>query len=156
MNHAAEMIERSKPELRTFIGRREVMEDEISLTTVRRIAKVPRTRCSIWNPPGSSRDRSCRRTGFRCASATTRLSAISAPTGPPTRACSCPMISCSEAALPHLPGRLTGFAARLMRPLRVGDPPKGCGAAARGGPMACRGVDEEDYDCAAVELECAA
>jgi 3-methylfumaryl-CoA hydratase len=40
MNHAAEMIASSMPELNTWIGRREVVEDEISLTSVRRIAAM--------------------------------------------------------------------------------------------------------------------
>jgi 3-methylfumaryl-CoA hydratase len=61
-----------------------------------------------------------------------------------------------EAALPHLPGRLTGFEARLTRPLWVGDPLKLFGAAARDGRMSCWGVDGEGYHCAAVELECGA
>jgi 3-methylfumaryl-CoA hydratase len=40
MNRGAEMIARSMPELMTWIGRREVVEDEISLTAVRRIAAM--------------------------------------------------------------------------------------------------------------------
>jgi 3-methylfumaryl-CoA hydratase len=60
-----------------------------------------------------------------------------------------------EAALAHLPGRLTGFAARLTRPLWVGDPLTVCGAAARDGRMACWGADKDGHHCAGVELECA-
>ena len=40
MARAAEMIEASMPELRTWIGRRQVVEDEIALTIVRRIAAM--------------------------------------------------------------------------------------------------------------------
>ena len=61
-----------------------------------------------------------------------------------------------EAALPHLPGRLTGFEARLTRPQWVGDPLTVFGAAARDGRMSFWGVDREGYRCAAVEWECGA
>ena len=59
MNHAADMIERSMPELRTWIGRREVVEDELSLTTVQRIAAglAPGERSALprpVGPPGAS------------------------------------------------------------------------------------------------------
>ena len=37
---ATEMIAASMPELRTWIGRRQVIEDDIALTTVRRIAAM--------------------------------------------------------------------------------------------------------------------
>lgn len=61
-----------------------------------------------------------------------------------------------DAALPHLAGRLTGFTARLTRPLWVGDPLTVQGSASRGGRMACWAVDRDGYQCAAVELEHAA
>ena len=48
-----------------------------------------------------------------------------------------------------------GFAARLTRPLRFGEPLTVCGAAARDGRMPCWGVGKEGYHCAAIELECA-
>ena len=40
MMSATEMIAASMPELRTWIGRRQVVEDDIALTTVRRIAAM--------------------------------------------------------------------------------------------------------------------
>jgi 3-methylfumaryl-CoA hydratase len=58
-----------------------------------------------------------------------------------------------DAALPHLTGRLTGFEARLMRPLWVGDRVTAQGGAAHGGRMSCWGVDKDGHQCAAVELE---
>ena len=58
-----------------------------------------------------------------------------------------------DAALPHLPGRLTGFEARLTRPLWVGDHITVQGGAARDGRMSCWGVDKDGHQCAAVELE---
>ena len=58
MTTAAETIEASMPELRTWIGRRQVVEDEIGLTTVRRIAAM-----LDLDPGCSSQERSCRRTG---------------------------------------------------------------------------------------------
>jgi len=61
-----------------------------------------------------------------------------------------------DAALPHLAGRLTGFTARLTRPLWVGDPLTVQGSAERGGRMACWAVGRDGYQCAAVELEHAA
>ena len=38
MQTAAETIDAAMPELRSWIGRRQIVEDEIGLTTVRRIA----------------------------------------------------------------------------------------------------------------------
>jgi 3-methylfumaryl-CoA hydratase len=58
-----------------------------------------------------------------------------------------------DAALPHLPGRLTGFEARLTRPLWVGDRVTAQGGGAHSGRMSCWGVDKDGYQCAAVELE---
>jgi 3-methylfumaryl-CoA hydratase len=40
MTSAAKVIEAAMPELRTWIGRRQVVDDEIALTTVRRIAAM--------------------------------------------------------------------------------------------------------------------
>ena len=61
-----------------------------------------------------------------------------------------------DAALPHLAGRLTGFKARLTRPLWVGDQMTVQGGMARDGRMSCWGVDKDGFHCAAVELEYAA
>jgi 3-methylfumaryl-CoA hydratase len=58
-----------------------------------------------------------------------------------------------DAALPHLKGRLTGFEARLTRPLWVGDRLMAQGSAAHDGRMSCWGVDKGGHQCAAVELE---
>jgi 3-methylfumaryl-CoA hydratase len=58
-----------------------------------------------------------------------------------------------DAALPHLPGRLTSFEARLTRPLWVGDRVTVQGGAAQSGRMSCWGVDKDGFQCAAVELE---
>ena len=58
-----------------------------------------------------------------------------------------------DAALPHLKGRLTGFEARLTRPLWVGDRLIAQGSAAHDGRMSCWGVDKDGHQCAAVELE---
>ena len=139
MNHAAEMIERSMPGLRTWIGRREVVEDEISLTTVERIAAglAPGERNVLPRPVGPASD---------AASQAFEL-------GQPL-VFRCSAITCNAHRM-H-PGRLTGFAARLTRPLWVGEPPTVCGAAPCDGRMAGWGVDKEGYHCAAVELECAA
>jgi 3-methylfumaryl-CoA hydratase len=60
-----------------------------------------------------------------------------------------------DAALPHLPDRLTGFRARLTRPLWVGDRVTAQGGRARDGGMSCWGVDKDGHQCAVVELECA-
>jgi 3-methylfumaryl-CoA hydratase len=291
MNHAAEMIARSMPELRTWIGRREVVEDEISLTTVRRIAAMldleparfvagsplpphwfslffhnnamqrdigpdGHANKGVFLPPiplprrmGAGRRAKIMgalvagkparrvaevvgitpkvgRTGslivltmrhtiedehrtiavedvdavYREGIAPGERNVLPRPVGPPGDAAWSKAFELShalvfrysaitwnahrihydadyarreegypqvvqnggltlqliiEAALPHLPGRLTGFAARLTRPLWVGDLLRVCGAAARDGRMACWGVDKEGYHCAAVELECA-
>jgi 3-methylfumaryl-CoA hydratase len=61
-----------------------------------------------------------------------------------------------DAALPHLAGRLSGFEARLTRPLWVGDRVIVQGSAAHNGRMSCWGVDKDGYQCAALELEYAA
>ena len=58
-----------------------------------------------------------------------------------------------DAALPHLAGRLTGYRARLTRPLWVGDRVTAAGAAPREGWMSCWGVDQDGYQCAVVDLE---
>src|SRR5262245_20444595 len=58
-----------------------------------------------------------------------------------------------DAALPYLKGRLTGYQARLTRPLWVGDCLIAQGSAARAGRMSCWGVDKDGHQCAAVELE---
>jgi hydroxyacyl-ACP dehydratase HTD2-like protein with hotdog domain len=58
-----------------------------------------------------------------------------------------------DAALPQLPGRLTGFEARLMRPLWVGDRVTAQGGAAHSCRKSCWGVDKDGHQCAAVELE---
>ena len=58
-----------------------------------------------------------------------------------------------DAALPHLPGRLTGFEARLTRPLWVGSRLTVQGASARDGSLSCRGLDADGYLCADVTLE---
>ena len=58
-----------------------------------------------------------------------------------------------DAALPHLAGRLTGFEARLTRPLWVGDRVTVEGSVAQKGRMSCWGVDKDGHHCAAVELE---
>jgi 3-methylfumaryl-CoA hydratase len=61
-----------------------------------------------------------------------------------------------DAALPHITGRLSGFEARLTRPLWVGDRLTVEGGAAHDGRMSCWGVDKDGYQCAAAELEYAA
>ncbi|MBB5690939.1 hypothetical protein GXW77_00700 [Roseomonas alkaliterrae] len=61
-----------------------------------------------------------------------------------------------DAALKRAPGRLTGFTARLTRPLWVGDTVTLCGAAPSGGRMACWAADKDGHLCAAMELEFAA
>jgi 3-methylfumaryl-CoA hydratase len=58
-----------------------------------------------------------------------------------------------DAALPQLKGTLTGFEARLTRPLWVGDRLIAQGGPAQAGRMSCWGVDKDRYQCAAVELE---
>ncbi len=58
-----------------------------------------------------------------------------------------------DAALPRLPGRLTGFEARLTRPLWVGDRFTVQGGVACNGRMSCWGVDKDGCQCAAVDLE---
>ena len=57
-----------------------------------------------------------------------------------------------DAALPHLDGHLTGFEARLTRPLWVGDRVTVQGTAVSDGRMACWGVDKDGHHCAAAEL----
>jgi 3-methylfumaryl-CoA hydratase len=57
-----------------------------------------------------------------------------------------------DAALPYLKGRLTGFEARLTRPLWVGDRLMVQGGKAHDGRLSCWGVDKDGYQCAAVEL----
>lgn len=61
-----------------------------------------------------------------------------------------------DAALKRAPGRLTGFTARLRRPLWVGDTVTLCGAAPSGGRMACWAADKDGHLCATMELEFAA
>jgi 3-methylfumaryl-CoA hydratase len=61
-----------------------------------------------------------------------------------------------DAALPHLPGRLTGFEARLTRPLWVGGRLTVAGRLAREGALACWGADRDGHLCASVTLEHAA
>jgi 3-methylfumaryl-CoA hydratase len=61
-----------------------------------------------------------------------------------------------DAALKRAPGRLTGFTARLTRPLWVGDTVTLCGAAPSGGRMACWAADKDGHLCATMELEFAA
>jgi 3-methylfumaryl-CoA hydratase len=58
-----------------------------------------------------------------------------------------------DAALPHLKGKLSGFEARLTRPLWVSDRLIAEGGAAQAGRMSCWGVDKDGYQCATVELE---
>ena len=58
-----------------------------------------------------------------------------------------------DAALPYLKGKLSGFEARLTRPLWVGDRLIAQGSAAHAGRMSCWGVDKDGYQCAVVELE---
>ncbi len=59
-----------------------------------------------------------------------------------------------DAALPHLAGPLTGFEARLTRPLWVGDTVTVQGSLCRDGRMACWGVDQDGHHCAEAELAC--
>lgn len=61
-----------------------------------------------------------------------------------------------EAAVPRLPGALTGFSVRLMRPLWVGDPVTISGAAPAGGRAACWAVDKDGAQAASLDLEYAA
>ncbi|MFN6956853.1 MAG: hypothetical protein ACK4PG_18845 [Acetobacteraceae bacterium] len=61
-----------------------------------------------------------------------------------------------DAALKRAPGRLTGFTARLTRPLWVGDTVTLCGAAPSSGRMACWAADKDGHLCAMMELEFAA
>ena len=56
-----------------------------------------------------------------------------------------------DAALPRLHGRLTGFEARLTRPLWVGDQVTIQGGKAEGGKLACWGVDKDGAHCATLE-----
>jgi 3-methylfumaryl-CoA hydratase len=58
-----------------------------------------------------------------------------------------------DAALPYLKGKLSGFEARLTRPLWVSDRLIAQGSAAHAGRMSCWGVDKDGYQCAVVELE---
>lgn len=58
-----------------------------------------------------------------------------------------------DAAVGKLPGRLTGFSARLTRPLWVGDPVTIQGAAPRDGRLACWGVDKDGAHCATLDAE---
>ena len=61
-----------------------------------------------------------------------------------------------DAALKRAPGRLTGFTARLARPLWVGDTVTLCGAALSGGKMECWAADKDGHLCARMDLEFAA
>jgi len=58
-----------------------------------------------------------------------------------------------DAALKRAPGRLTGFTARLARPLWVGDTVRLCGTAPSGGKMECWAADKDGYLCARMDLE---
>lgn len=61
-----------------------------------------------------------------------------------------------DAAVEKLPGRLTGFSARLTRPLWVGDSVTIQGGAAKDGRLACWGIDKDGAHCATLEAEYAA
>lgn len=56
-----------------------------------------------------------------------------------------------DAALPRLPGPLTGFEARLTRPLWVGNSVTIQGGPAEDGRMSCWGVDKDGAHCATLE-----
>jgi len=57
-----------------------------------------------------------------------------------------------DAAMTRAPGRLTGFPARLARPLWVGDTVTLCGAAPAEGRMECWAADKDGHLCARMEL----
>ena len=61
-----------------------------------------------------------------------------------------------DAALKRAPGELTGYTARLARPLFVGDTLTMAGHAARDGKMGAWGADKEGALCAQLDLEFAA
>lgn len=61
-----------------------------------------------------------------------------------------------DAAVAQIPGRLTGFSARLTRPLWVGDSFTIEGGAPSDGRLACWGVDKGGAHCATLEAEYAA
>ena len=56
-----------------------------------------------------------------------------------------------DTALKRAPGRITGFTARLARPLWVGDTVTLCGAAPADGRMECWAADKDGYLCAKLE-----
>lgn len=56
-----------------------------------------------------------------------------------------------DAALKRAPGRITGFTARLARPLWVGDTVTLCGAAPADGRMECWAADKDGHLCARLE-----
>ncbi|MBI2802703.1 MAG: hypothetical protein HYX63_20900 [Gammaproteobacteria bacterium] len=61
-----------------------------------------------------------------------------------------------DTALKRAPGRLTGFTARLARPLWIGETVTLCSAAPTGGKMECWAADKDGYLCARMDLEFAA
>jgi len=61
-----------------------------------------------------------------------------------------------DAALKHAPGELTGYTARLAKPLFAGDTLTMAGHAARDGKMSVWGADKDGALCAQLELEFAA
>lgn len=56
----------------------------------------------------------------------------------------------------RLAGRLTGFSARLTRPLWVGDSVTIQGGAAKDGHLSCWGVDKDGAHCATLDVDYAA
>ncbi len=58
-----------------------------------------------------------------------------------------------DAAVKHTPGRLTGFTARLTRPLYVGDTVTLAGHALKDGKVAAWAQDRDGHLCAQLELE---
>jgi 3-methylfumaryl-CoA hydratase len=58
-----------------------------------------------------------------------------------------------DTAVSRLPGPLTGFSARLSRPLWVGDHFTIAGGAASGGRMSCWGIDKDGALCANLDVE---
>jgi hydroxyacyl-ACP dehydratase HTD2-like protein with hotdog domain len=154
-------------ELRTWIGCREVVEDEIGLTAVRRIAAtlaLERARLVAGSPLPPHR--------FSLFFPNNAMQRDIDPDGHANKGVFPPPIPLSRMGAgcrAKVMGRLvageparrvaevvaTGFAARLTRPLWVGDPLTVCGAAARDQRMPCWGAGKEGYHSAAV-LEWAA
>jgi 3-methylfumaryl-CoA hydratase len=58
-----------------------------------------------------------------------------------------------DAALKRAPGALSGFTARLTRPIYVGDTVSLCGAAVSDSAMECWIADREGYLCASLQLQ---